>query len=74
MGRNTLKFTRNIDTVETSDTPREAFQGTKHLEPADLPIYDFDTILIATNNFSITNKLGQGGFGTVYKVIFYPRL
>ncbi|XP_044460673.1 cysteine-rich receptor-like protein kinase 25 isoform X2 [Mangifera indica] len=29
--------------------------------------FDFSTIRIATNNFSDDNKLGQGGFGTVYK-------
>nr|GMC81538.1 putative receptor-like protein kinase At4g00960 [Ipomoea batatas] len=29
--------------------------------------YDFDTIRTATNNFSDSNKLGQGGFGPVYK-------
>ncbi|XP_050371725.1 uncharacterized protein LOC126789568 [Argentina anserina] len=34
---------------------------------AELKIYDFHSILIATDNFSITNKLGQGGFGPVYK-------
>lgn len=26
------------------------------------------TILAATNNFSESNKLGEGGFGPVYKV------
>ncbi|GLT31674.1 hypothetical protein SLA2020_063950 [Shorea laevis] len=29
--------------------------------------YDFATVQAATNNFSEENKLGQGGFGTVYK-------
>ena len=31
--------------------------------------FDFDTIKIATNGFSEENKLGEGGFGVVYKVI-----
>ncbi|XP_050149349.1 G-type lectin S-receptor-like serine/threonine-protein kinase At1g61500 isoform X1 [Malus sylvestris] len=38
----------------------------KH-DPSELFIYDFDSILTATNNFSTTNKLGEGGFGPVYK-------
>ncbi|BAT93996.1 hypothetical protein VIGAN_08055800 [Vigna angularis var. angularis] len=29
--------------------------------------FDLDTIRVATNNFSDENKLGQGGFGPVYK-------
>ncbi|GKV15814.1 hypothetical protein SLEP1_g26563 [Rubroshorea leprosula] len=32
-----------------------------------LPVFDFETIASATNNFSSNNKLGQGGFGPVYK-------
>lgn len=32
--------------------------------------YDFDTIIEATNNFSDGNKLGEGGFGKVYKVLY----
>jgi hypothetical protein len=32
--------------------------------------FDFATIRVATENFSEENKLGQGGFGVVYKVIW----
>jgi hypothetical protein len=31
-------------------------------------LYDFSQIKEATSNFSSENKLGQGGFGPVYKV------
>ncbi|KAJ0792332.1 putative protein kinase RLK-Pelle-DLSV family [Helianthus annuus] len=31
--------------------------------------FELDTILEATNNFSIENKVGEGGFGVVYKGI-----
>jgi len=30
--------------------------------------FKFDTIRVATQDFSDTNKLGQGGFGAVYRV------
>ncbi|KAG6519066.1 hypothetical protein ZIOFF_022555 [Zingiber officinale] len=33
----------------------------------DLPLFDLDTIVNATGNFSTGNKLGEGGFGPVYK-------
>jgi hypothetical protein len=32
-------------------------------------IFDFSTISNATNHFSDDNKIGQGGFGPVYKVV-----
>ncbi|KAL2326839.1 hypothetical protein Fmac_020266 [Flemingia macrophylla] len=38
-------------------------------EDLELPFFDFATIVKATNNFSIDNKLGEGGFGPVYKGI-----
>ena len=31
--------------------------------------YDYSHIKEATNNFSFDNKLGEGGFGPVYKVL-----
>lgn len=34
----------------------------------ELPLFEFQVLAVATDNFSITNKLGQGGFGAVYKV------
>ncbi|XXG69344.1 hypothetical protein AAC387_Pa06g2237 [Persea americana] len=36
-------------------------------ENQELPFIDFGTIQHSTNNFSSENKLGKGGFGTVYK-------
>ncbi|XP_038987733.1 receptor-like serine/threonine-protein kinase SD1-8 [Phoenix dactylifera] len=36
-------------------------------EELELPLFELSTIVIATANFSISNKLGEGGFGTVYK-------
>nr|KYP44752.1 Cysteine-rich receptor-like protein kinase 10 [Cajanus cajan] len=33
----------------------------------DTHIFDLQTILEATSNFSSTNKIGEGGFGPVYK-------
>ncbi|RXH83009.1 hypothetical protein DVH24_003507 [Malus domestica] len=33
----------------------------------ELPLFDLPTIETATNYFSINNKLGEGGFGPVYK-------
>lgn len=38
-------------------------------EDLDLPLFKLITVADATNNFSDDNKLGEGGFGPVYKVI-----
>ncbi|KAJ3693662.1 hypothetical protein LUZ60_009142 [Juncus effusus] len=32
----------------------------------DSPLFNFETVSAATSNFSDANKLGQGGFGSVY--------
>ncbi|CAO2146812.1 unnamed protein product [Urochloa humidicola] len=41
---------------------------------SEFMVYDFLQVLEATNNFSEENKLGQGGFGPVYKGRFHNGL
>ncbi|MQM16287.1 hypothetical protein Taro_049242 [Colocasia esculenta] len=36
-------------------------------EDGELPLFDFETITSSTHNFSIDDKIGEGGFGVVYK-------
>ncbi|KAF8009499.1 hypothetical protein BT93_J0486 [Corymbia citriodora subsp. variegata] len=40
------------------------------MDDIDLPLYDFTTVSVATNHFSQANKIGEGGFGLVYKGTF----
>ncbi|KAA3488418.1 G-type lectin S-receptor-like serine/threonine-protein kinase isoform X1 [Gossypium australe] len=42
------------------------FEEKDHGTGIDVPAFDFESILAATNNFSEENKLGKGGFGPVY--------
>ena len=38
------------------------------MSSSDLPLMDLASIHAATDNFSKANKLGEGGFGPVYRV------
>ncbi|KAL9355632.1 hypothetical protein Peur_053602 [Populus x canadensis] len=38
---------------------------------SDLPLFDLSVMAAATNNFSDANKLGEGGFGSVYKGLLH---
>ncbi|XLR02084.1 hypothetical protein S83_068282 [Arachis hypogaea] len=44
-----------------------ASEADYEIEPIETLQFHFQTIMDATNNFSIENKLGEGGFGLVYK-------
>ena len=37
----------------------------------ELPIFNLQELASGTNNFHHSNKLGQGGFGHVYRVMVY---
>ncbi|WMV27257.1 hypothetical protein MTR67_020642 [Solanum verrucosum] len=38
----------------------------KFREDFELPLFSLSTITRATNNFSVNNKIGEGGFGPVF--------
>ncbi|TQD76944.1 hypothetical protein C1H46_037520 [Malus baccata] len=46
---------------------RRKKSGSTSPKDLELPLFDFEEIATATNNFSFRNKLGEGGFGPVYK-------
>ncbi|XP_031119297.1 G-type lectin S-receptor-like serine/threonine-protein kinase At4g27290 isoform X1 [Ipomoea triloba] len=48
---------------ESQNNPQEL----RPTEDPDLPFFDLATISLATDDFSLNNKLGEGGFGPVYK-------
>ncbi|KAF4363088.1 hypothetical protein F8388_013452 [Cannabis sativa] len=55
----------NNDLIWTSGKLKRG-GGDDHDQP-ELHFFDLDSVVMATNRFSIANKLGQGGFGPVYK-------
>ncbi|KAM0945873.1 putative protein kinase RLK-Pelle-DLSV family [Dioscorea sansibarensis] len=46
---------------------RKKFDEYRPLTSNELPFMDLATIQAATGNFAVENKLGEGGFGPVYK-------
>jgi hypothetical protein len=58
-------------------TPKDALSINVAMFETLLPKLTLSDLMEATNNFSIENVIGDGGFGTVYKATFkvtvYPR-
>ncbi|XP_047319854.1 G-type lectin S-receptor-like serine/threonine-protein kinase At1g11410 [Impatiens glandulifera] len=52
-------------TANGSSSSQENSTRETHID--DFPFFDLSTIVASTDNFSISNKLGEGGFGMVYK-------
>ncbi|GLT46111.1 hypothetical protein SLA2020_198930 [Shorea laevis] len=62
-----------IKELEGSELPPLPFEKPKRYkkERNDLQAFGFESIASATNYFSTANKLGEGGFGPVYKGILH---
>ncbi|KAK4253965.1 hypothetical protein QN277_009406 [Acacia crassicarpa] len=62
-------FERSQDSLkkEPTFTSNRRNSSESEMDELELPLFDFNTISTATNNFSEENKLGEGGFGIVYK-------
>ncbi|KAF3450144.1 hypothetical protein FNV43_RR06224 [Rhamnella rubrinervis] len=57
---------RTVDLKASSDRIKiDDSRGRK--EDLELPMFKQSTIAIATNNFSLENKIGEGGYGPVYR-------
>ena len=68
MRHNTYSYSADSTLPYFEDSPsRRDLDGTRR--NSNLPLFDIRTIIAATDNFFIANKLGQGGFGLVYKVV-----
>ncbi|KAF8037778.1 hypothetical protein BT93_B0580 [Corymbia citriodora subsp. variegata] len=62
------KLLRSGDTANRSEESIAVRkEQMKQDDAPELVVYDLDSIILATDNFDAKNKLGQGGFGPVYK-------
>ncbi|XP_076896137.1 G-type lectin S-receptor-like serine/threonine-protein kinase RKS1 isoform X2 [Bidens hawaiensis] len=60
-GETGFNFKNNLKTLEEPNMEKDIGKN------VDLDVFDLGTIVVATDNFSPLNKLGEGGFGSVYK-------
>lgn len=63
----TLLTIFNIACIILQRKSKKEVESNDEIPQPDSLQYDLESIRVATNNFSDANKLGQGGFGFVYK-------
>ncbi|KAK9936183.1 hypothetical protein M0R45_013040 [Rubus argutus] len=62
-----FSFGATTPSIHLDDSPCRTDPDDSRLKTSDLPFFDLSTISAATQNFSDSNRLGEGGFGPVYK-------
>ncbi|XP_028801028.1 uncharacterized protein LOC114756270 [Neltuma alba] len=61
------KITKRKGEMEMHIDEKRRITNLKHIKIQELSLFDHRRLATATNNFDLKNKLGQGGFGPVYK-------
>ncbi|GKV15805.1 hypothetical protein SLEP1_g26554 [Rubroshorea leprosula] len=67
VGGQDLYIRMSASESERWEEKKENYKNEVQKEDMEHPVCELATIFHATNSFSLTNKLGQGGFGLVYK-------
>ncbi|XP_030517938.2 G-type lectin S-receptor-like serine/threonine-protein kinase At4g27290 [Rhodamnia argentea] len=60
-------FRSRMNYGERTENVTEVIEKEGPEDDLELPLFDLITLAKSTNNFSTENKLGEGGFGPVYK-------
>ncbi|XP_015886795.3 G-type lectin S-receptor-like serine/threonine-protein kinase RKS1 [Ziziphus jujuba] len=68
--QNAFPYSASLNSTYFEDSParKELDESTRN---SDLPFFGISTIAAATGKFSDANKLGEGGFGSVYKGVLH---
>ena len=61
--RSVEQLLKRMEEVNSGDEP-----ASNQVKLEELPLFEFQVLATATDDFSLRSKLGQGGFGPVYKV------
>ncbi|KAL9158574.1 hypothetical protein ABFS82_08G077800 [Erythranthe guttata] len=67
-----VKSSKKIELLLSAKSVNKETAETFMPAAADIKVFDWDTILAGTEQFSFSNKVGRGGWGTVYKAMLPP--
>lgn len=65
---NSLTFFLAAEKSRYNGNIKQDYNSGSCTEEFEIPLFDLSTITKATDNFSVNRKIGEGGFGPVYKV------